>query len=349
MDTYTLGAAIAIAGTGGGGGGGDLPSGGSPGDVLEKTANGTKWSSDVTELKSAVQGKQAAPAAAGTAGQVLGLDNSLNPVWVNQSGGGGGVSDVKIDGTSVVSEGVANIPVADSSNPGVVKVSSSYGLAMASGGIISVYRATDSTVKGGTNNSLPLTAGIQHQSVFYGLSKAAGVDLKNETVTVGTYTDDAKTAIQKMLGAGNNWELINTAELTEDAASISISTDSNGQPFRISHYAFIMTAKGSTATTSNTNLYVKLNPYINCGNLQGIIRSSDTNVAATGQIIINATASGQVNFQTLIGPSVSYNSPINAYTLPSDLKTYADYFEVYVTGTARLGSGSVLRLFGIRC
>lgn len=54
MDTYTLGAAIAIAGTGGGGGGGDLPSGGSPGDVLEKTANGTKWSSDVTELKSAI-------------------------------------------------------------------------------------------------------------------------------------------------------------------------------------------------------------------------------------------------------------------------------------------------------
>lgn len=83
MDTYTLGAAIAIAGTGGGGGGGDLPSGGSPGDVLEKTANGTKWSSDVTELKSAITGKQAAPATAGTAGQVLGLDSNLAPVWSN--------------------------------------------------------------------------------------------------------------------------------------------------------------------------------------------------------------------------------------------------------------------------
>ena len=83
MDTYTLGAAIAIAGTGGGGGGGDLPSGGSPGDVLEKTANGTKWSDDVTELKSAVNGKQAAPATAGTAGQVLSLNSSLAPVWAD--------------------------------------------------------------------------------------------------------------------------------------------------------------------------------------------------------------------------------------------------------------------------
>lgn len=80
MDVVTLGAAIAIAGTGGGGGGGDLPSGGSAGDLLEKTANGSKWSSDIP---TAVAGKLAAPAAAGTAGQVLALNNSLAPSWVN--------------------------------------------------------------------------------------------------------------------------------------------------------------------------------------------------------------------------------------------------------------------------
>ena len=38
--------------------------------------------------------KQDAPSTAGTAGQVLGLDNSLNPVWVDQSGGGGGTTEV---------------------------------------------------------------------------------------------------------------------------------------------------------------------------------------------------------------------------------------------------------------
>jgi len=41
-----------------------------------------------TDLKNALDAKQDAPSAAGTAGQVLGLDSSLNPVWVNQSGGG---------------------------------------------------------------------------------------------------------------------------------------------------------------------------------------------------------------------------------------------------------------------
>lgn len=43
---------------------------------------------EVSDVKSAIQGKQDAPETAGTAGQVLGLNNSLNPVWVDQSGGG---------------------------------------------------------------------------------------------------------------------------------------------------------------------------------------------------------------------------------------------------------------------
>ena len=43
--------------------------------------------------QTAVAGKQDAPATTGTAGQVLGLDSNLSPVWVNQSGGGGGTSD----------------------------------------------------------------------------------------------------------------------------------------------------------------------------------------------------------------------------------------------------------------
>lgn len=39
--------------------------------------------------QTAVAGKQDAPATTGTAGQVLGLDSNLRPVWVPQSGGGG--------------------------------------------------------------------------------------------------------------------------------------------------------------------------------------------------------------------------------------------------------------------
>lgn len=45
---------------------------------------------EVADQKSAIDGKQDAPTAAGLAGQVLGLDEDLNPVWLDQTGGGGG-------------------------------------------------------------------------------------------------------------------------------------------------------------------------------------------------------------------------------------------------------------------
>lgn len=45
---------------------------------------------EVADQKSAIDGKQDAPADSGTAGQVLGLDDDLNPVWLDQTGGGGG-------------------------------------------------------------------------------------------------------------------------------------------------------------------------------------------------------------------------------------------------------------------
>ena len=48
---------------------------------------------ELSDQKNAIEQKQNAPSSAGTAGQVLGLDSNLDPVWVNQSGGGGDVSN----------------------------------------------------------------------------------------------------------------------------------------------------------------------------------------------------------------------------------------------------------------
>ena len=39
----------------------------------------------VTDVLTAIQGKQDAPSTAGTSGQVLSLDNNLHPVWVSPS------------------------------------------------------------------------------------------------------------------------------------------------------------------------------------------------------------------------------------------------------------------------
>lgn len=56
-------------------------------DISSWNIHGTSYDLADATARAAVAGKQDAPATAGTAGQVLGLDENLDPVWINQTGG----------------------------------------------------------------------------------------------------------------------------------------------------------------------------------------------------------------------------------------------------------------------
>ena len=81
---------------------------GSPGDPTEliddtdpaddKVFSSAKVDEELTDVKTAIQGKQDSPETVGTAGQVLGLDNNLKPVWKTASGGS--VVDGELDKNS---------------------------------------------------------------------------------------------------------------------------------------------------------------------------------------------------------------------------------------------------------
>lgn len=110
------------------------------------------------------------------------------------------VDDVQVNGGSVVSNGVAAIPMASSDDYGVVKINNYQGIRI-SGGALSTYPAASSHAKAGSNEARPLVPKIQHESVFYGLAKAAGDTTQSASSNaVGTYTNAAKTAIRTMLG-----------------------------------------------------------------------------------------------------------------------------------------------------
>lgn len=86
---------------------------------------------------------------------------------------GGGVTDVQVNGTSVVTEGVANVPV-----------------------------ATAAQAKAGSDSGSIVAPSTQHASAFYGLAKAAGDSTQSASANaVGTYTESAKSAIAAMLDA----------------------------------------------------------------------------------------------------------------------------------------------------
>lgn len=115
---------------------------------------------------------------------------------------GGSVNDVQIDGNSIVTDGVAEIPLATSSNPGIVYPYANRGLAINSEGQMSVTKASDNSIKAGSAQYAPIVPSNQHGAAFYGLAKAAGDATQAASDDpLGTYTDGAKAAIKNMIGA----------------------------------------------------------------------------------------------------------------------------------------------------
>lgn len=131
--------------------------------------------------------------------------------------------DVQIAGSSIVSNGVANIPYAGVNDAGVIKIGA--GLTI-NNGTLSVNGATASTIKAGTSLSSPIVPAYQHQSIYYGLSKLAGVDLANETVTIGTYPAESQAAIKTMLGLSDGVTFTPSVAANGD---ISWTNDGNRQ------------------------------------------------------------------------------------------------------------------------
>lgn len=118
------------------------------------------------------------------------------------------VDDVQINGQSIVSDGVANVPIASVNTLGTVKVGREngvFGIRMIGlpgyDGEICVNKADVSTSKAGRSEYKPITPSSQHAAAFYGLAKAAGDTTQSQSSNaVGQYTEEAKSAISEMLG-----------------------------------------------------------------------------------------------------------------------------------------------------
>ena len=110
------------------------------------------------------------------------------------------VGDIQVNGTSIISNGVANVPVGRGKYLGVVRIDGS-GLTINSAGIVQIIPDQDSSYKNATSYTAPVVAAKQHMSTFYGLAKAAGDTTQSVSSNeVGNYTNEAKNAIRNMLG-----------------------------------------------------------------------------------------------------------------------------------------------------
>lgn len=194
------------------------------------------------------------PATPGTLGQVLTSDGQGNQSWQTPSAGGS-VTDVQINGTTIVNNGVANIPYGNQNVYGVVMPESAYGIGVSTGnGKLYLVSATSANIKSGNVDFRPIMPNKEHEATFYGLAKASGDTTQaSSNNAVGTYTEEAKVAIRKMLNP--NYRLIKEITISDaDTSYVLIETDTNGNPFSL--YDVIIDFNLTVASGSSIGLII---------------------------------------------------------------------------------------------
>ena len=149
----------------------------------------------------------------------------------------GAIGDVQVDGTSVVTDGVADIPVAGSSSGGVVRVSSTYGIGKFNTyGMLQTVKATTANIDARTNNYNPIVASNLDYAVKAALTDGKGDD----------WTSEEQEAARERLGvpeysAGTNIDIDN------NVISATDTTYTAGSGITISASHVISATGGGTA------------------------------------------------------------------------------------------------------
>jgi len=177
------------------------------------------------------------------------------------------VTDVRINGTSIAANGVANVPLADADTYGVMKLGTGLFVQDYGGGNkkVRVGEPSSGQIKVGTHGSGYISPMNQHESAFYGLAKASGDTTQSQSNNaVGTYTPEAKGAIQQMLGISNLLAPSETATASK-AYSIGEVFTSNGKLYKataaIAAADAIVTQDAGEEVSGSNAAEVKLSEY----------------------------------------------------------------------------------------
>lgn len=148
------------------------------------------------------------------------------------------VQDVQVNGVSAIQNGI-------------LQFGSGNGFSMASNGNMFVQCASNGQIKDGTNHYRPITPHIQDASTFYGLAKAAGADMAQSSNAVGTYTDEAKSAIQTMLNVPSKTDTILDTTLSrgrKESTTVGASSFAFGDNVQASGLVSHAEGRGTTAS-----------------------------------------------------------------------------------------------------
>ena len=192
------------------------------GEDLTKSlpADYVKMTEDVASLK---EDKITKPAEVPTVGKILRV-KSVNEdgTFICEWADGGSNLDVRIDGESIVRDGVAEIPKADSNtrNLGLIRVNAEKGFAVSADGTLSIIECTDDSLKNRYGR-------IINGKVIDSAVKVAMCDGKGTA-----WTADEQAAARERMGI-DEWELIADVTLEEDVNSYKVQTQYGYKHIRV--------------------------------------------------------------------------------------------------------------------
>jgi len=151
---------------------------------------------------------------------------------------GSKVSDVKINNTSIVTGGVADIPIANGNDLGIVKCSSSYGISVNNTGTLFILSATTTNLSEKTNDYRPITSAKLDYAIIQGISNNANA----LDATGSEWTTARQLSTLQWLGAVkdvtvNGTSIVNgttkvaevpLAQQSGDYGLVKLSSDSGG-------------------------------------------------------------------------------------------------------------------------
>lgn len=186
------------------------------------TVNGLK--DDVVQLAEDMTGKLSEPTdglAVGKYFRVAALDENGHAVLEAVDAKTVGVQDVQVSGESIVTDGVANVPIMKQGGFGVAKIIQAYGVTVLSEGQLALMNASIYDVDTRISNYRCITANRLDYAV-----KAAMCDGKG-----AAWTADEQAAARERMGLPGNYDLIEEIICDGEASMYLRTVEPDGTPY----------------------------------------------------------------------------------------------------------------------
>ena len=238
-----------------------------------------------------------------------------------------GVKDVQVAGTSVLVDGVAQVPVANSSTSGVIRPDN-FAVGVTERGILYVRNSRNGDL---TNRST--NAAMTAYNLDYAV-KAAMCDGKG-----AEWTAVEQAAARGRMGIDKPWELIEEITLT-DATSVVRANEPDGTPYRLRKLFILFISPGTnTDTVVNQNVYVDNENIYNYG-VKAIGANAGAESILYAEVANKLLRIEQVFVKSKSGSAYAANTPRTAYrAVAGDAITQVNL--------STMPSGTIIKIYGV--